>query len=77
MCRAVLSLFSHVRLFETPWTVTLKAPLSMEHWSVLPRPPPGDLPDPGIEPVSLSSALASEFFTTRATWEAPTDLRSP
>ena len=42
-----------------------------EHWSGLPCPPPGDLPDPGIEPMSLTSpALAGRFFTTRATWEA-------
>ena len=35
-----------------------------EYWSGLPRPPPGDLPDPGIEPVSVTSlALADEFFT--------------
>ena len=59
---AVLSLFSHVQLFETPWTVTLKAPLSMEfsrqeYWSGLPLPPPGDLPDPGIEPASLCLLL--------------------
>ena len=34
-------------------------------------PPPGDLPDPGIEPASLmSSAWAGVFFTTGATWEA-------
>ena len=34
-------------------------------------PPPGDLPHPGTEPVSLvSPALAGEFFTTGATWEA-------
>ena len=34
-------------------------------------PPPGDLPNPGAEPVSLmSSVLAGRFFTTRATWEA-------
>ena len=33
-------------------------------------PPPGDLPGPGIESVSL--ALAGRFFTTSATWEAPT-----
>ena len=33
---------------------------------------PGDLPDPGMEPTSpLSPALASVFFTTSATWEAP------
>ena len=35
-------------------------------------PSPGDLPDPGIEPASLASpTLASGFFTTSATWEAP------
>ena len=53
-----------------------QAPLSMEfssqeYWSELSCPPPGDLPDPGIEPVSLKSpALAGGFFTTSATWEA-------
>ena len=36
-----------------------------EYWSGLPFPPPGDLPDPGIEPASLASpALAGGFFTT-------------
>ena len=34
-------------------------------------PPPRDLPDPGIEPMSLTSpALAGRFFTSSATWEA-------
>ena len=34
-------------------------------------PPPGDLPEPGIEPSSLvSPVLAGRFFTTSATWEA-------
>ena len=43
----------------------------------LPCPPPGDLPDPEIEPVSLMSpALAGGFFTTSATWEASFLLRS-
>ena len=48
----------------------LQAPLSMEflrqeYWSRLPFPPPGDLSDPGIEPVSLASpTLAGRFFTT-------------
>ena len=41
-----------------------------EYWSGLPRPPPGDLPDPGIEPVSLMSpALAGGFLTANTTWE--------
>ena len=41
-----------------------------EHWGGLPWPPPGDLPNPGIEPTSLMSpALAGGFFTTGATWE--------
>ena len=70
-------LLSHVHFFATPWTVARQAPLSMgfsrqEYWSGLPFPPPGDLPTPGIEPVSLSSsAMAGRFFTTSATWEAP------
>ena len=47
-------------LFATPRTVACQAPLSMgfsrqEYWSGLPCPPPGDLPDPGIEPMSLVS----------------------
>ena len=49
----VLSRFSHVQLVVTLWTVACQAPLSMgfsrqENWSVLPFPPPGDHPDPGI-----------------------------
>ena len=43
-----------------------------EYWSGLSCPPPGNLPDPGIEPRShMSPALAGRFFTTNATWEAP------
>ena len=38
------------------------------YWSELPFPSLGDLPNPGIEP--MSPALASRFFTTSATWEA-------
>ena len=62
--------------FMTPWTVAYQVPLSMgfskqEYWSGLPFPPPGDLPDPGTEPRSLTSrALAVRFFTIRAAWEA-------
>ena len=48
---------SRVRLFATLWTVAYQDPQSMgfsrqEYWSRLPFPSPGDLPDPGIEPVS-------------------------
>ena len=39
-----------------------------EYGSGLPFPPPGNLPNQGIEPASLvSPALAGRFFTTRAT----------
>ena len=75
----VLSYFSRVQLFATPWTAACQAPLSMrfsrqEYWSGLPCPPPGDLPDPGIEtPSPTSAALAGGFFTTSTTWEAPQD----
>ena len=42
-----------------------------EYWSGMSCPPPGDLPNPGIEPTSLMSpALAGGFFTTSATWKA-------
>ena len=44
---------------------------SQEYWSRLPCPPPGNLPDLGIKPMSLiSPALAGRFSTTSATWEA-------
>ena len=72
----VLSCFSHVQLYATPWTVAGQAPLSMgfsrqECWSGLPCTPPGDLPDPGIEPMSLRApALAGRFFTTSTIREA-------
>ena len=61
---------------ETIWTVAHQPPLSMgflrqEYWNGLPCPPPGDLPDPRMEPMSLmSAALAGRFFTNSATWEA-------
>ena len=60
-------LLSCVQLFVIPWAVVHQAPLSMgffrqEYWSGVPFPPPGDLPDPGIEPTS--AVLAGGFFTT-------------
>ena len=76
MCMCVLSHFSRVQLFATLWTIACQASPSMgfsrqEYWSGLPWCPPGDLPDQGIEPVSLTSpALADWFFTSRSTWEA-------
>ena len=46
-----------------------------EYWSGLPCPLPGDLPNPGTEPLSRASpALAGELFTTGITWEAYTIL---
>ena len=51
----------------TPWTVAHQAPPSMgfsrqEHWSGLPFPSPGDLPDPGFEP--RSPALEADALTS-------------
>ena len=56
----MLSCFSHVQFFATLWTVAHQVPLSLgfsrqAYWSGLPFSPPGDLPGPGIEPVSLDS----------------------
>ena len=59
---------SRVRLFATPWTVAHQVPLSMEfsrreYWSGLPFLSPGDLPNPGIKPMSpalQAAALTSE-----------------
>ena len=55
--RKKVKLLSHARLFAIPWTVVYQAPQSMEfsrqeYWSGLPFPPPGYLPNPGIEPRS-------------------------
>ena len=53
-----LNSFSCVQIFATQWTVVHQAPLSIgfskqEYWSGLSCPPPGDLPDPRIEPAFL------------------------
>ena len=72
---------SHIQLFVTPWTVTHQLLLSMdfskqEHWSGLSFPPPGDLPNPGIELGSLESpALAGGFFATSATMQMRSFLK--
>ena len=65
--------FSHAQLFAILWTVARQAPLSMgfsrqEYRCGLAHPPPGDLPHPGFEPMSLVSlALAGRVFTTNTT----------
>ena len=72
----VPSRFSCVWLCATLWTVAHQVPLSMgfsrqEYWSGVPCPPAGDLPHPGITPVSLKPpALAGSFFTSSAALEA-------
>ena len=76
VCACMLNHFSHVQLFVTLWTVACQAPLSIglarqEHWNRLLRPPPGELPNSGIELASFTSpTLADRFFITNATWEA-------
>ena len=65
---AQYNVLSHVQLFEISWMLAHQAPLSLgfsrqEHWSGLPFPLPGDLPNPEIKPAS--PALASGFFTMR------------
>ena len=62
----MLSHFNHVQLFVTLWTIALQAPLSMgfskqEYRSRLPCPPPGDLPDLGIEPISPASPALQAY----------------
>ena len=77
ICARMLSRFSHVQFFATPWTVAHQVPLSMAFSrqefsrSEVMGAPPGDLPNPGREPPSLTSpALAGGFFATSATWGA-------
>ena len=73
--------YVHAKLLQlyltlcNPMDYNLQAPLFMgfsrqEYWRGLPCPSPGDLPNPGVEPMCLMSpALAGRFFTTSATWE--------
>ena len=64
---------SHVWLFGTPWTKLLGSSVHaifqsrILEW--LPLPTPGNLPNPGIEPETLSPVLAGGFFTSCATWK--------
>ena len=65
-----------VQLFVTPWTAAYQAPLSMglsqrEYWSGLPFPPPGDLPIPGTEFVSLALQKDSLLLSP---WGSPVPI---
>ena len=70
---SAFSHFSHVRLFATLWTVACQAPLStrisrQNHCSEFPHPPPGDLPNPGIEP---ESPILQTNSLPRSHWGSP------
>ena len=80
----VLSRFSHVQLFATPWTIARQAPPSMglsrqEYWSGVPFPPPGDLPNQGIE--FRSPALQADSFPSeppgKPWWGCTLSFRGP
>ena len=73
----VFSLFSHVRLFATPWTVACQSPLSMGFSSKntgvgLTFPSPGDLPNPGIKP--RSPALQTDSLPSRPPGKASVSI---
>ena len=72
MSACILSLLNCIRLFVTLWTVACQAPLSskQEYWSGLLCPPPGYLPNQGLNPHIMSPALAGKFFTSSAISEA-------
>ena len=60
----------------TPWTIIHQAPLSMgfsrhEYWSGLPCPPPGDLSNPGIEPLSPASTTLHVGSLLLNHWGSP------
>ena len=70
LCACVLSCFSCVWLFATLWTVARQAPLSKEFsrqecWSVLPRTPPGHLPNPGSNLCCLHYRWILHCWATR------------
>ena len=72
----LISLFSLVRLFATAWTLAHQIPLSMgfsrqESWSGLPRPPPRDLSNPGVEPMTPVSPALTGRFSTAEPWGKP------
>ena len=76
MRACLISCFHCIQFCVSQRTVAFQAPPSVrfsgqEYWIGLPCPPPGDLPDPKVESVSLTSpALGGGFFSMSATWEA-------
>ena len=76
-------LMLHVRLLTAPPAAAHQAPLSMaftrqEYWSGQPFPPPGDPPDPGIEPASpVAPALQVDFFNLLSHQGSPATYSSP
>ena len=75
MC-CVLSHFSHIRLFLTLWTVTCQGPLSVgfsrqEHWSGVPFPLSGDLPNTRIKPTSLTASALQVDSLPLSHWGSP------
>ena len=70
-CSVVFNSLQPHGLYLTRLLCPWNSPGKNAGWSGLPFPSPGDLSDPGVEPLSLlSPALAGGFFTTSATWEA-------
>ena len=72
VCVCTHSHSSHVWIFVTPWIVPCQTPLSMgfprqEYWSGVPFPPPGGLPDPGMDPCLLHWQVGSSPLCP---WEA-------
>ena len=79
ICVCVLSCFSRVWLIVTLWTVARQAPLSVgfsrqEYWSGLPCPPPRDLPDPGMEPMSHASCTGRQVLYRWCHLGRPSDI---
>ena len=73
-------MLNYVWFFATPWTPAQQAPLSMgfsrqDYWSRLSFPPPGDLPNPGIEPMSPASPSLQANLYLWATWASKVTLK--
>ena len=80
-CFLGVCVLSCVWFFAIPWTIAHQAPLSVgfsrqQYWSRLPFPPPGELPVPGMEPVSFNIFIGRQVLYHSVTWEAPL-LRQP